>query len=350
MSWAEVFCGSGDEGRWVHVDPLLNWLDKPEQVEGGGVRQCGLAYVVAFANGGAKDVTRRYIGHMPYTQKLRDSKWFKHLLAPLHKAEGEARVAHMQQQDGGTAASGKPQAEALHSKASIAMAAREDEELRQIQKEHDQVKPSSVDDFRNHPLYILERHLGRYDAVRPGAANQGLHRGEKYFLRDDLVHLHTKERWLQEGRVICEDQVKTPFKQVKKRGAEAPAQDQEADPDAVDVNEEPADQPAKAVNTSLYGEWQTEVWVAPEAKDGVVPKNERGNVMCPPLVPSLPKGTRDVNVRYVTNVCRKMGIDYAPALRGFSYRGGRATPIIEGVVVCEEFADEVQRSAEQAEE
>ena len=50
-------------------------------------RQCGLAYVVAFANGGAKDVTRRYIGHMPYTQKLRDSKWFKHLLAPLHKAE-----------------------------------------------------------------------------------------------------------------------------------------------------------------------------------------------------------------------------------------------------------------------
>ena len=38
MFWAEVFCGSGDEGRWVHVDPLLNWLDKPEQVEGGGVR------------------------------------------------------------------------------------------------------------------------------------------------------------------------------------------------------------------------------------------------------------------------------------------------------------------------
>ena len=62
------------------------------------------------------------------------------------------------------------------------------------------------------------------------------------------------------------------------------------------------------------------------------------------------QGTRDVNVRYVTNVCRKMGIDYAPALRGFSYRGGRANPIIEGVVVCEEFADEVQRSAEQAEE
>ena len=55
----------------------------------------------------------------------------------------------MQQQDGGAAATGKPQAEALHRKASRAMAAREDEELQQIQKEHDHVKPSSVDDFRS---------------------------------------------------------------------------------------------------------------------------------------------------------------------------------------------------------
>ena len=41
------------------------------------------------------------------------------------------------------------------------------------------------------------------------------------------LHLAAACRWLQEGRVICEDQVKTPFKKVKKRGAEAPAQDQE---------------------------------------------------------------------------------------------------------------------------
>ena len=83
----------------------------------------------------------------------------------------------MQQQDGGTAASGKPQAEALHSKASIAMAAREDEELRQIQKEHDQVKPSSVDDFRSAwrdwrllPGATDVRHTSRGQAVlRPGS-------------------------------------------------------------------------------------------------------------------------------------------------------------------------------------
>ena len=40
-------------------------------------------------------------------------------------------------------------------------------------------------------------------------------------------HLAAACRWLQEGRVIYEDQVKTPFKKVKKRGAEAPALNQE---------------------------------------------------------------------------------------------------------------------------
>ncbi len=40
--------------------------------------------------------------------------------------------------------------------------------------------------------------------------------------------------------------------------------------------------------TKLYGHWQTVEWIPPQAKDGVVPKNERGNVLCPPLAHALP--------------------------------------------------------------
>lgn len=36
--WAEVFCGSAELGKWVHADPLLNWLDVPDKVEGAGIR------------------------------------------------------------------------------------------------------------------------------------------------------------------------------------------------------------------------------------------------------------------------------------------------------------------------
>jgi hypothetical protein len=40
--------------------------------------------------------------------------------------------------------------------------------------------------------------------------------------------------------------------------------------------------------TKLYGHWQTVEWIPPQAKDGIVPKNERGNVLCPPLAHALP--------------------------------------------------------------
>ena len=46
---------------------------------------------------------------------------------------------------------------------------------------------------------------------------------------------------------------------------------------------------ADANQTKLYGMWQTEPWQPPVAMDGMVPKNERGTVLCPPLAPSLPE-------------------------------------------------------------
>ena len=42
--WAEIFCGSAELGKWVHADPLLNWLDVPDKVEGAGIR-----YFVKFS-------------------------------------------------------------------------------------------------------------------------------------------------------------------------------------------------------------------------------------------------------------------------------------------------------------
>ena len=41
--------------------------------------------------------------------------------------------------------------------------------------------------------------------------------------------------------------------------------------------------------TKLYGDWQTEEWIPPKAENGKVPKNERGNVLCPPLAYALPR-------------------------------------------------------------
>lgn len=50
---------------------------------------------------------------------------------------------------------------------------------------------------RHHPLYILERHIGRYFALKPGTARAGMHRGEAFYPRDALTELHTADRYVQ---------------------------------------------------------------------------------------------------------------------------------------------------------
>ena len=50
---------------------------------------------------------------------------------------------------------------------------------------------------RHHPLYILERHIGRYFALKPGTGRAGMHRGEAFYPRDALTELHTADRYVR---------------------------------------------------------------------------------------------------------------------------------------------------------
>ena len=72
---------------------------------------------------------------------------------------------------------------------------------------------------RNHRHYLLQRHLPRYSAVRPGAVKAGLHRGEAYYHSRDVSELHTADKWVQLGREVTPQQLGSPFKVVAKRGS-----------------------------------------------------------------------------------------------------------------------------------
>ena len=68
---------------------------------------------------------------------------------------------------------------------------------------------------------------------------------------------------------------------------------------------------------------QTDPWDPPAAKNGVVPKNERGNVHLVGAKALPPPGTTHVNLPRITRVARTLrGCDYAPALVGFERRRG----------------------------
>lgn len=135
----------------------------------------------------------------------------------------------------------------------------------------------------------------------------------------------------------------------------------------------------------LFGEWQTTEYEPPEAKDGIVPRNEYGNVdlfkMC-----MLPKGTVHINrkchirtmafrkiekrpppPRYgersiviylieriltvpgLNRIARKLNIDCATAVVGFNFGSMGAVPATEGYVVCTEYEDTL-RDAWEAEQ
>lgn len=88
----------------------------------------------------------------------------------------------------------------------------------------------------------------------------------------------------------------------------------------------------------LYGEWQVEDFTPPEALNGVVPRNDHGNVdLFTPAM--LPKGCVRVNEPEAWKVAKLLGIDYADACMGFSFHGGRAVPELQGIVICAEHYD-----------
>lgn len=51
------------------------------------LRPGGLAYVVAFVNKGAKDVTQWYVASVLAADKLKDNAWWDETLKPLRKHE-----------------------------------------------------------------------------------------------------------------------------------------------------------------------------------------------------------------------------------------------------------------------
>ncbi|KAL0479051.1 hypothetical protein AKO1_007894 [Acrasis kona] len=178
--------------------------------------------------------------------------------------------------------------------------------------------PSKIDDYKKHPLYCIDKFIGKYEALYPEDVKPVGKIGEHdIYEKKYLKPLHTRDKWLKEGRKVAEHAI--AYKSVK------------------------ASHASTKENTDLFGEWQTLIYVAPTAVDGIVPKNERGQVDLW-HERMLPKKTVHLNIRGIGKVAKKLNIDYAPAMTGFEIRGGRSVPTIEGVVVCEEF-EQVLRDA-----
>lgn len=192
--------------------------------------------------------------------------------------------------------------------------------------------PTSDGGFRNHPLYVLEKHLLKFQGIYPAdVAPLGFFKDQPVYPRDCVHTCRSRETWLRQAKTVRLGE--TAYKIVKAR----PKRDRYS-------GELIRDMPLE-----LFGEWQTQEYDPPKAENGKVPRNAYGNVdMYQECM--LPKGCAWLKLSGLPRVANKLGIDCAAAVVGFDNHCGSgygSHPVIEGFIVCEEFAETLQMAWEE---
>jgi xeroderma pigmentosum group C-complementing protein len=311
--WVEVL----DEGhqKWQPTDPLVTksfW--KPQKLEPpASDRENCLTYVVAFEeDGAAKDVTRRYAkAYNAKTRKMRvegvlsnGDRWWRKAL----RAYSRGFTSDLDQ---------------IEANEMAAMEAREP-------------MPRNIADFKDHPVYALERHLRRHEVLAPNASRSGTVGAgskaplEKVYRRRDVRIARSREKWYRLGREILPDEVPVKFITKPSKMHEDLFGGETQELEEGETN-----------GTPIYTIDQTEVYRAPPVVNGKIPKNRYGNLDL--YVPSMvPEGGAYVADDLGAQAAFTLGIDYAPALTGFHFSGRKGTAVLRGVVVAAENEEAVR--------
>ncbi|BEI91040.1 uncharacterized protein CcaverHIS019_0311100 [Cutaneotrichosporon cavernicola] len=301
--WAEVYNRS--DQRWVPVDPVNGIIRKKAhyepQSDSGPVR---LVYIVAFEEDGyARDVTLRYARNFAAkTCKLRpparagEPDWWSEITEFLQ------RPLRLNRDD------------------------LEDAELESSQASEGM--PQHMSGFKDHPLYVLERHLKQQEVIQP-KREVGRFKGEPVYRRANVLSCRTAENWMRVGRRVKERQ--EPMKWIKQR--------------AVTIQKRRAQELAmqetgEAIQQGLYAENQTELYIPPPIVDGQIPRNAFGNIDL--YVPTmLPAGAVHLPYKGIAKVAKKLGVSFAEATTSFEFRKQRARPVLTGIVVAADKEEEV---------
>eukprot|EP00118_Oscarella_pearsei_P020268 m.218940 g.218940 ORF g.218940 m.218940 type:complete len:912 (+) comp39917_c0_seq2:96-2831(+) len=282
-TWVEVYVES--ERRWICVCPALQCVDDIESIQ----ENCSdrIDYVISVDNDGSvKDLTARYVSDWLTAARKRqvDSNWWKETLQPYKTSKTE----------------------------------RDNEENQQIQACLEKLPfPTSIGEFKDHPLYVLKRHVLKKQALYPDDPPVlGYIKREAIFPREYVKPLCSRETWLKHGMAIKQRQI--AYKRVKK-----PRKKNEPEHFRNEYGLE------------LFGEWQVEKYKAPPAVNGKVPRNAFGNVdLLKPWM--LPPGTVHIVLPDIYRIARKLGIDCPKAHVSWDLKKGFIYPLFEGIVICKE--------------
>ena len=302
--WIEAF----DEAqqKWIAVDPLVTkTVGKPSRLEPpASDLENHLTYVVAFEDdGSARDVTQRYTkAFNAKTRKERievmpqGDKWWKRTMRLFRKQRY-----------------GRDQIEDTQLAAKLAQ----------------EGMPSNVQDFKDHPFYVLERHLRKHEVIHPkrevGKVGVGRVGGEKLlepvYRRQNVQSLKSADKWYRQGR-----QIKAGEQPLKRITARRPPERKRREDDLEDTGDD------DDLGVGLYSVNQTVEYQPAPVIDGKIPKNAYGNldVYTPSMIPP---GASHINHPETRRIAKLLGIDYADVVTGFTFKGRHGTANVNGAVI-----------------
>ena len=298
--WAEVFDAGAQ--TWYPLDPLVtDTVNKETAFEPpASETENDLLYIIGFEkDGSARDLTRRYTKQ--YNAKVRRKRvdsvssgqlWWQRLMK-LYKCRYQRDRNDIE--DGLMA-----------------------------QKELSEGIPNNVADLKNHPHFVIERHLHKDEIIEPRRECGTIRIGktkpatiEKVYPRKHVLKLRSSLTWYMRGR-----QVKAGEQPLKSRERKGDFDDTEYG----------------FSNDGLFSEQQTEIYVPEPVVNGVIPKNQYGNIDL--FTPSMiPPGATHFPYRDAEKVAQILGIDFAVAITGFDHANRTSLPIRQGVVVATEYID-----------
>ena len=312
------------------LEPRGGKADKAKQV---------MAYVVGHSQDGtAKDLTVRYLKRQMLPGRTKGMRMPVEKV-PVYNRHGKVkRYDHLDWFK--SAMRGYTRGDQKHP----ITEADEDEnatDLKPTKPEKKQVKEGeeTLQYYKQSQDFILARHLKREEALLPTAVpiKTFKHKSkpshpqpdEPVYSRKDVVQVKSAETWHKQGRAPLPGE--QPLKRVPYRAATTNRRRELAEAEAATGE--------KALQ-GLYSLAQTDWIIPPPIVDGVIPKNEYGNIdlfaehMCP-------EGAVHVPYRGAGRVAKRLGIDYAEAVVDFEFGHRMAVPVIQGVVVAEEYYDQV---------
>lgn len=324
--WVEVL--DVGQQKWQPVDVLVTETHfRPTKLEPpASDRKNTLSYVVAFEeDGSAKDVTRRYAkAYNSKTRRMRidgpavpssmeGAKWWQKVLRRYRHRGLNSTLDQIENVELNAAEAREPM-------------------------------PRNVADFKDHPIYALERHLKRHEVLIPeaqvvgtvGAGSKGPL--EKIYRRRDVRVARSADKWYRMGREI--NVGAEPWKILPKRKSTKNKRRGFDEPQENSSDEDPVLGIDPAKGTPIFTFDQTHLYIPPPVVGDRIPKNKFGNldVYVPSMVPAGGTHIRHPRAGHAAHI---LGVDYAAALMGFDWNGRKGTAVYNGVVIPEGAADSV---------